>query len=850
MVLQFERRLASGQSALDRDVRDLYLVAGDEGTFLYAGTGRNGGVSVYHIAPGSDARLVDTAYFSGLPTGITGTRISTLAGDDALVLLACTSDGELAYFNLEADFGLGTMRAVDAPASGIADWTTSGDGQLFAVDRDTGVISFYEVAEQGMMQVASAMEAVPEGSLLTAVPSASGPVLVLAEGGAGLSELVSYRMQADRGVLEVVDRAGGSEGLWLATPSAIETITAYDASWVIVAAAGSNSLSVLRVSPGGHLTPTDHVLDTLDTRFSAAPAVATINVQGQVFVFAGGADDGLSVFTLLPTGHLVHRQSIAHELGWGLDDVIAIAATLIGEAVRIFVTSEGSPGVSQFSWSVSALGVVHSGQASVVQGTEKDDVLLAPQTGTTTLDGGAGDDILVSATGAATLKGGAGADIFVLSATDAPLHIVDFEPGLDQLDLSMLPMLRSPAQLTATPLADGIQLAFQSFQVVVSNANGTRLELTDIWASGRFTLPDRLLVDAIPEPQVVVGSDASEQFNGADGRDTILAAGGDDTLWGASGADSLDGGFGDDQLWGAAGDDTVLGDWGHDTIGAGAGADSILAGGGDDLVWSGSGNDTVNGGQGQDVLSGDVGDDVVNGGDDADSLDGGFGNDQLWGGGGDDTVLGDWGHDTIGAGAGADSILAGGGNDLVWSGSDDDTISGGDGDDALWAIDGDDIVWGGDGNDRLGGGAGNDNITGGVGDDVVYGGAGNDSLAGYTGADTIWAGLGSDNIWGGAGADHMDGGPGQDSLTGGADDDLLWGATGADVFIFSDGHGQDRIMDFEPGLDHILFTGGIEFPDLTLREHVDGTEIVSDFGAIVLHGIMPGQLSADDFLFN
>jgi Ca2+-binding RTX toxin-like protein len=89
---------------------------------------------------------------------------------------------------------------------------------------------------------------------------------------------------------------------------------------------------------------------------------------------------------------------------------------------------------------------------------------------------------------------------------------------------------------------------------------------------------------------------------------------------------------------------------------------------------------------------------------------------------------------------------------------------------------------------RIYAGAGDDAVNGTSGNDVLLGEQGNDHLLGRAGTDIISGGTGNDTIAGGSGADHLEGGP------------------GADYFVFSGAaDGADRIYDFAPGVDKLVF---------------------------------------------
>ncbi|GAB5375779.1 MAG: hypothetical protein AcusKO_22410 [Acuticoccus sp.] len=118
----------------------------------------------------------------------------------------------------------------------------------------------------------------------------------------------------------------------------------------------------------------------------------------------------------------------------------------------------------------------------------------------------------------------------------------------------------------------------------------------------------------------------------------------------------------------------------------------------------------------------------------------------------------------------------------------------------------DDTYVGTDWGDSIRGNDGDDDFRGHDADDMIFGGAGNDFLGGGKGVDVIRGGLGDDTIEGGAKMDKLFGGEGGDSFL----------YTGANQSKISD---QDRILDFETGVDNIDLTA----LELTLVEEFTGT---------------------------
>lgn len=106
------------------------------------------------------------------------------------------------------------------------------------------------------------------------------------------------------------------------------------------------------------------------------------------------------------------------------------------------------------------------------------------------------------------------------------------------------------------------------------------------------------------------------------------------------------------------------------------------------------------------------------------------------------------------------------------------------------------------------GGDGNDTINAIIYDSgIVFGGSGNDSINASFGDIRIDGEAGDDIIVAGGFKDIIRGGTGNDTLTGGGD---------IDKFMFEEGFGNDRITDFEAGIDILSFAewgGPLSFSD-------------------------------------
>ena len=342
------------------------------------------------------------------------------------------------------------------------------------------------------------------------------------------------------------------------------------------------------------------------------------------------------------------------------------------------------------------------------------------------------------------------------------------------------------------------------------------------------------------------GTSDSELMNGDPDSDILFGLRGNDTILGNQGNDTLSGGEGADLVFGNAGFDTLWGDEGDDTLDGGANTDQLNGG---------SGDDRLVGGQGYDNLYGDAGNDTLLGGTDADRLYGGADDDLLYGGTNVglsvDRLFGEEGNDTLYGEGGFDHLDGGAGNDLLDGGNQADN---------LYGRSGNDTLIGGQGFDRLFGGGNDDLLHGDAGTDGLFGEQGDDTLDGGTGNDRLWGGTGNDDLSGGADNDLVQGGAGFDRIDGGTGDDTLIGNFNADTFVFTDGHGNDTITDFDATND--LET--IDFSNLsTINTLADllgvggaasqsGANVLIDTGdgnTITLLGVNLNELHANDFIF-
>ncbi len=776
-----------------------------ETVILSTAAGATGAVTSFTVQGGRTNVAVE-----GTTAGILNVAIDSARALDGAASISAFQGSTNAYGQqveiLTVTLASGTFSYLARPAgSGIEVVSLAADRTMTAVQT---------VADSGVTYAAGV-------SSMVAVRVAGETILYA--GSVAEHGLTAFRIGPD-GRLTAIDRDGPAQGAPLNGVTALRAVETGGAAFVVATAAGSNSLSVFAVGTDGRLTLVDHVIDDLATRFDNATVLDTLVVGDRAFVAVAGADDGISLFTLTPDGRLVHLTTIEDSTATTLQNVTGLRMQAVGDEVQIIVASGAEAGLTVLRLDLATMGEVIEATAALATGTAGAD-LMVRAAGAGTLEGGGGDDVLIDGAGQDALRGGAGADIFVLTEDGVTDTILDFQVGVDRIDLSRWSYLRATAQLDITQTATGAILRFNGQELVIVTANGQ--PLTEAQVRAMLLIPiTRAHLDAeIPDPPppppppppptgvAVTGTEAADTLQAGTGNDTLAGQGGDDTLLGGTGADVHDGGAGVDTVsyaaspagvrldlatpaqntgWAAgdsfAGIEAWTGSALADTLSGAAGAEVLSGGAGADLIDGRAGDDSLYGGAGSDTLTGSDGRDLS---------DGGEGDDRLDSGAGDDTLRGGAGADTLSGGAGADALDGGDGADTLEGGAGDDTLAGGAGGDALFGGTGRDLVsfaaetaalridltapatqTGAAAGDVYDGievfllGAGADQFRGGAGAEEADGGAGNDTLAGEAGNDTLA---------GAAGADALEGGAGDDSLFGGADDDTLAGGAGADL---------------------------------------------------------------------
>ena len=824
-----------------QNMRDLDLVHTATGTVLYGTNGSSGGVVSYLVNPNSgalsfmDALALDPLASVDGPAHLEQIRFG---GEDFIVNLGRHSDA------LDAiSIGLDLDRLVDLAGS-----ENAGISSLVfhsSDSRDVVYTSFWGSSDLGIYQI-SATGAMSLLARINGAFTAQGTDLkgfqvtevagqnVLLFAAQEQNAVFSYTINMNGGIA-VADVLSASGGLPISTPTALEIIESGAERFAVLAASDTSSLTVLKIGATGELTPVDHINGSLHTRIQSVVALETVSIGDRHFVIAGGANDGISLFQMLPDGRLYHLDAQEDLLGASLSNVTSISAQARGNGLDIYVGSENETGITQLRYELGAHSANQTGSGGddLLRGGDTAGFLIGRE-GEDTIEGGAGADMILDGAGSDRMTGGAGADIFVLSRDDARDDILDFDPNQDRIDLSGWGRLYDVSALTWSARSNGAVITFGQEVLVIRTADGSSLKSTDLAAHEIFNLSHTDLAYMIGGVDPLANTTTPGKFEGSAGADTLMGTSSDDVIRGNLGDDSLMGGEGDDVLNGGVGADVLDGGTGSDWVSYEGSRGSLRV----DLMFS-----QIN----TNIASGDTYVSIEN-------------------------LIGSQGFDNLRGTLEVNHIKGGRNVDYIFGRRGDDKLEGGIGDDVLFGGTGADVLIGGENRDRAqysesltavtvdleqpsrntGEAAGDqfesiEDLAGGKFADRLFGDANGNRLFGREGAD---------NLQGREGNDYLNGGAHNDVLDGGAGNDTMRGGQNADTFVFKEG--SDVIEDFNDALDllHLdatLLGGGQITPARALEfASVIGNNTVFDFGEdaqLTLLNISDMSGLSDDIFF-
>lgn len=482
-----------GAFASATGITDMVVGQFQGGLRLYTVSEANGGIGLFGLSAGLAATfLEDVAGNSASGTyGASDVELVMLGGETYLAA-AGRYDDAFALRRLAAD---GSLLAIDPippiPQSTAAlssiELISAGTHSLMVAGRSNGAgLGVFDLSAGPALSYVDGLA--DDASLALANISALADFKV---GGAqflfaasSIEHGITSLSMDGTGTLSVVDTVFGMKGVGIFQPTQLATVSAGAGDFLVIGASGSNNLMVYEIGSDGRLALRDMAWDTLETRFRSVTALDTFEVNGRAFVLAGGTDGGMSLFEIGPDGHLYFLANVVDTAATTLASVSAIETVIVGDDVQVFVGSATEAGITQFSLDLGAIGntIAPNGPVKDAVGGIGDDFLVGTDQ-RNTLWGMHGNDRLVDGGGMDALYGGAGADVFVFVEDGAYDFIMDFEPGIDRIDLSDFDMVYSIAALTISSTTTGTRIGIGDEVILVTSVTGEPMTVADFSAA-------------------------------------------------------------------------------------------------------------------------------------------------------------------------------------------------------------------------------------------------------------------------------------------------------------------------------------------------------------------------------
>lgn len=518
--------------------------------------------------------------------------------DDGVQVLRMDADGQLTP--------IGAVRASGPnPLAGPAELdVTEVGGRLYLIVTSTGddAVMSFEIGTTGLRAgLLTRADAVQGGSPdhdldhpdhVEAFDTAAGSFIAVA---ANDSNAVFIYQLSDTGQMTLIDSAGAAGG---ASDLTLHTIGAR--SFLYVSGETGDSIAVFEVADDGTLTEATGVspVDPVGEPLKAA----TI---GDAELLVNANSDGLfSVFALSDDGTPAFLSSYDAQANDGFTDlrrfeIVTIEGatfifSVIGDGVGIYSLEEdGTITLVTTVASAADLRVATGLQHQEIDGRHFIVVNASDADAVTTIEIGAGDDLIFGSPGDDTILGFAGNDN--LSGADG--HDVILAGTGDDL---IFPGFGSDT----VNGGDGVDT------VNYSNTWAVNVRLFGDRASGEGFRDSLVSIENIVGStldDLLSGDDGANVIDGEAGNDRILGLSGEDVLIGGAGADVLRGGRDNDLAQGGDDDDRIQGERGNDTLLGEAGEDFLFGGDGQDILNGGADDDRLSGGEHADVFVFDIG---------------------------------------------------------------------------------------------------------------------------------------------------------------------------------------------------------------------------------------------------
>jgi hypothetical protein len=325
------------------------------------------------VASEADSSLSSFGFANNTLTGVidyqgynslTGTRavwdLTVIEmGGDTVVLPATRYEDHTEVYRIEAGatIGVGVNPTGFGQLSANTALTIGGDTYVYTSGSGGAGIEAYEAVSRytfnqvDQEQNSASVHLGDVSALATATVGSQAYLFVASAYDAGVT---SYGI-ASNGALNFADSVSPSDfsGFWKVQDLATTEVDGQD--FLIMASAGTSSLTVYSVSQDGTLSETDHMIDSLGTRFQGASIVEAFEHDGRSFVIAAGNDDGISILEISDEGQLWEHASLADTYETTLANVTGISVEEINGSLEVLVSSATDHGFTHITLDLSQI---------------------------------------------------------------------------------------------------------------------------------------------------------------------------------------------------------------------------------------------------------------------------------------------------------------------------------------------------------------------------------------------------------------------------------------------------------------------------------------------------------------
>ncbi|MDS4012689.1 MAG: sialate O-acetylesterase [Defluviicoccus sp.] len=241
-------------------------------------------------------------------------------------------------------------------------------------------------------------------------------------------------------------------------------------------------------------------------------------------------------------------KTIADRLADFVDDYLL--ATGSGGTTTPVAPSPGSTSNGTIVGTSSADSLNGSAGNDLIRGLGGDDWMYG-QSGNDTFEGGAGLD---------WIYGGAGTDVARLQQGSGTDKWMDFQDGVDKIDLNGLAFSKLSFRYDPTWNYTHVQDSSGKSMLGLKNIKLSQITSADFIGGSGQTATVAGATSSTPTSgnRAITGTSGGDRLNGTAGNDLIRGLGGDDWIYGRAGNDTFEAGLGQDWIHGEAGADVAL----------------------------------------------------------------------------------------------------------------------------------------------------------------------------------------------------------------------------------------------------------------------------------------------------